>query len=43
MSLGAHEDAVLQEEEKKNLAEAQAKREEQFRKEKVNNKKEMDS
>jgi hypothetical protein len=33
----------LQEEELKNQAEAQAKREEQLRKEKVNNKKEMES
>jgi hypothetical protein len=33
----------LQEEELKNLAEAQAKREEQLRKEKVNKQKEMDS
>jgi hypothetical protein len=33
----------LQEEELKNLAEAQAKREEQLRKEKVNKQKKMDS
>jgi hypothetical protein len=43
VSLCAHQDAVLQDEEMKRQAEAQTKREEQLMKEKVNIKKEMDS